>query len=109
VSETEFKLTPANPKVSKTGVVQFKVKNDGKIAHALEVKGPKGEAKTATIQPGSSATLNADLSKAGSYEWYCPIDGHRKDGMSGKITVAGGGSGGATTTKDSGGGSSNGY
>ena len=109
MSETEFKLAPANPKVSKAGVVQFKVKNDGKIVHALEVEGPSGEVKTAPIQPGKSATLNADLSKAGSYQWYCPIDSHKAMGMKGKISVAGGGSGGSTTTDDSGGGNSNGY
>jgi uncharacterized cupredoxin-like copper-binding protein len=112
VSETEFKLSPANPKVAKTGVVRFTVTNDGKIAHALEVEGPKGEVKTAAIEPGKSATLKADLSKAGSYEWYCPIDGHKKNGMEGKITVAGGGSGGSggsTSTDDSGGGGNGGY
>ena len=108
VSETEFKLAPANPKVDKAGVVEFKVKNDGKIVHALEVEGPNGEVKTKGIQPGSSATLKADLSKAGSYEWYCPIDGHKDQGMKGEIRVAGGG-GGSTTTEDSGGGNSSGY
>jgi uncharacterized cupredoxin-like copper-binding protein len=83
-------------------VVAFKIKNDGEIVHALEVEGPKGEVETEAIQPGKSATLEADLSKAGSYEWYCPIGNHRQQGMGGRISVAGGGSGGATTGDDSG-------
>ena len=69
------------------------VKNDGQIAHALEVEGPNGEAKTGTIDPGSSATLTVDLSKPGTYEMYCPIDNHKGMGMKGTVVVAGGGSG----------------
>jgi uncharacterized cupredoxin-like copper-binding protein len=104
VSESEFKLSPADPSVGKAGKVKIQVTNDGSITHALEVEGPNGEVKTAPIQPGKSATLNADLSKAGSYEWYCPIDNHKGMGMKGTIKVAGGGSGGTKT--DSGGGNS---
>jgi uncharacterized cupredoxin-like copper-binding protein len=102
VSETQFKLSPANPSVGKTGKVKIQVTNNGSVTHALEVEGPNGEVKTAPIQPGKSARLNADFSKAGSYEWYCPIDNHKAMGMKGTIKVAGGGSG-ATKTDDSGG------
>ena len=109
VSETEFKLDPANPKVAKTGTVEFKATNDGKIDHALEVEGPDGEVKTPTITPGKSAEIKVDLSKPGRYEWYCPIDGHKDQGMKGTIVVAGGGSGGTTTSEDSGGSSGGGY
>jgi uncharacterized cupredoxin-like copper-binding protein len=108
ISESEYKLTPSNPKVTKTGVAHFNVRNAGTIAHALEVEGPKGEARLHTLQPGSSGTLTVDFSKPGTYEFYCPIDGHRKLGMRGKVVVASGGkstsSGGATTTTPSSGG-----
>ena len=90
VSETEYKLDPANPKVSKAGVIEFKASNDGQTTHALEVEGPDGEARTDPIQPGESATIKVDLKK-GTYVWYCPIDGHREKGMEGKVSVAGGG------------------
>jgi plastocyanin len=110
ISETEFKLDPADAKVDKAGKVTFKVTNDGQITHALEVEGPGEEAKTGAIQPGKSATLSVDLSKAGTYEMYCPIGNHKQQGMEGKIAVAGGGSGGSSDDKggedeDSGGGS----
>src|SRR5205085_420077 len=91
ISEREYKLNPASPSVAKAGVVRFQVTNDGKIPHALEVKGPKGEARLHTLQPGSSGTLTVDLPKPGKYDFYCPIDGHRKLGMRGKVVVAGGG------------------
>jgi plastocyanin len=98
VSETEFKLDPSTASVDKAGQVKIDVKNDGSIVHALEVEGPSGEFKTGDIQPGESTTLSANLSKAGTYEWYCPIGNHRQQGMEGEVTV--GGSGGGTTTTD---------
>ena len=93
ISETEFKLDPADAKVAKAGKVTFKVRNDGKTVHALEVEGPGDEAETDSIDPGKSATLTVDLSKAGTYEMYCPIGNHKAMGMEGKVIVAGGGSG----------------
>ncbi|MEA2444004.1 MAG: hypothetical protein QOJ12_1296, partial [Thermoleophilales bacterium] len=96
VAESEFKLTPSKAKVAKPGLVTFNVTNAGKTTHALEVVTSKGQVKTAPIAPGKSATLNADL-KAGTYTWYCPIDGHRAMGMRGQVVVGSGGSGGATS------------
>ncbi len=90
VRETEFKLDPANPKIEKRGVVEFKVENAGQTVHALEVEGPEGEVETEEIQPGKSANLRANLTEPGEYTWYCPIDGHKGQGMEGKITVGGG-------------------
>jgi uncharacterized cupredoxin-like copper-binding protein len=108
IRESEYKLNPANPKVASARAVQFQVQNKGTVPHALEVKGPKGEARTQAIQPGSSTTLKVDLSKPGSYQFYCPIDGHRKLGMAGQVIVAGGGksssSGGTQSSPSSGGG-----
>jgi uncharacterized cupredoxin-like copper-binding protein len=100
ISEKEFSLTPSTAKVTSPGTVAFKVTNDGQVAHALEIEGNGVEEETETIQPGKSATLTVKLSKAGSYEIYCPIDGHKDKGMKGEITVGGSaGSGGMTTTE----------
>lgn len=109
VRETEFELDPANPRIAKPGVVQFDVTNAGRAPHALEVEGPKGEVETETIEPGKKAILEADLSKAGSYVWYCPVGDHEDRGMKGRITVGRGGAGSATDDsgkrgRDSGGG-----
>lgn len=105
VSETEFKLDPSSPKVAKAGVIEFKATNDGATKHALEIETPDGGLRTDPIEPGKSASLKADL-KPGTYEWYCPIDGHKDKGMKGEIKVAGGGSGGSSN--DSGGSSGGG-
>ena len=101
VIEKDFSLTPKNPNVSNTGVVEFDVRNAGKVVHALEVEGPGGEVETDAIDPGGKATLKVDLNKAGRYEWYCPIGNHREQGMEGEIKVAGGGT---DEPEDSGGG-----
>ena len=114
VKETDFKLDPTNLDVKDPGAVTITVKNDGQTTHALEVEGQGLEKKTSGIAPGATATLTVTLKK-GTYEWYCPIDGHKKLGMKGTIKVGGqtsnpptitsGGSGSTTTSS----GSSNGY
>jgi uncharacterized cupredoxin-like copper-binding protein len=104
VAETDYKLTPSNPKVAK-GAVTFAVANKGKTVHSLEVEGPGGEQQLAEpLKPGESGTLKVNLAKDGKYEWYCPIDNHKGLGMKGEITVGGGGSGKSSSSDDKGGG-----
>jgi uncharacterized cupredoxin-like copper-binding protein len=101
VKETEFKLTPSSFTVAKPGKVTFEATNAGSVDHALEVEGNGVEEKTSTISPGSGAKLTVDLSKNGTYEVYCPVDGHRAMGMEAKLVVgsASAGGGGTTTTE----------
>jgi plastocyanin len=85
ISETEFKLDPADPTVS-AGSVTFNVTNDGGVTHALEVEGNGVEEETDDISGGQSAKLTVDL-QPGTYEIYCPIDSHKDQGMEGTLTV----------------------
>jgi uncharacterized cupredoxin-like copper-binding protein len=100
VKETEYKLTPSSFTVAKPGTVTFAITNAGTMSHSLEVEGNGVEEKASTISAGSSAKLTVDLSKNGTYEVYCPIDGHRSLGMQAKLVVgsASAGGGGTTTT-----------
>jgi uncharacterized cupredoxin-like copper-binding protein len=75
MSLADFRLDPAAPTVN-AGTVTFKVINDGQTTHALEVEGP-----------GEEAELTVDLGEPGTYEMYCPVDGHKDQGMEGEITV----------------------
>lgn len=88
LSETEFKIDPADVNVNKAGVVEFDVTNDGSVTHALEVEGGDIEEETEDIAAGDSATLKVDLPK-GVYELYCPIDDHKEQGMTAELRVAG--------------------
>ena len=103
IGETEYKLDPSSVQVDQAGTVTFRVTNNGTMDHALEVDGQGLEEETETIKPGESAELAVDLSKEGSYEIYCPIDGHRDSGMEGTLTVGASMGGGSTgTTEDQG-------
>jgi uncharacterized cupredoxin-like copper-binding protein len=86
VKETEFKLQPAEITLDEPGTYVFKVVNSGDTDHALEVEGEGIEEETEEIEPGQSAELKVKL-KAGTYELYCPVDGHAEEGMEGKLTV----------------------
>ena len=100
ISEKEFSLTPSSVSLAKPGTYAFKAVNDGSIAHALEIEGNGVEQKTNEIQPGESATLTVDLKSNGSYEMYCPVDGHKNQGMKGAVTVGSSSSGGTGTTPE---------
>src|SRR4051794_13130479 len=97
VNETEYKLNPSTISLAKTGTYEFKGVNDGSIAHALSVEGNGIDEDSTDISPGSSGTLKVTLSKPGTYEIYCPVDGHKDEGMKGTITVGGAGAGGTST------------
>ncbi|MFE1415047.1 plastocyanin/azurin family copper-binding protein [Streptomyces sp. NPDC058746] len=72
------------------GAYAFVAKNDGHHEHALEIEGPSGENRTRTLAPGASDTVRVTL-KSGTYEIYCPVDGHEDLGMKTEITVGGAG------------------
>ncbi|MHB8650133.1 MAG: cupredoxin domain-containing protein [Gaiellaceae bacterium] len=97
VEESEYKLTL--PAMSfKPGTYTFVAKNVGKVAHALEINGP-GVTDTrtpGTVAPGQSAMLTVTL-KSGSYELFCPVDGHKGLGMDSRIQSGAAAPG--TTTK----------
>ena len=97
VDESEYKLSPSTLDVKKPGTVEIKIVNKGTIDHAFEVEGNGVEQKISTLSPGDTTTITVSLAKAGSYEIYCPVDGHRNKGMKGTITVGGSGAGAGTT------------
>jgi uncharacterized cupredoxin-like copper-binding protein len=90
IRETEFRLDPATVDVRSAGTVVLRAVNRGKVMHALGIEGHGVDAETAEIGPGESATLRVDLTKSGRYELYCPVDGHKQQGMEGELVVGGG-------------------
>ena len=96
IEETEFKLSPSSVTLSKPGTYAFKAENKGSAEHNLEIDGKgveseggkAGEAKLEqNLDPGESGVLRVTFQKAGTYEMYCPIIGHRLAGMKGTVLV----------------------
>ena len=110
-TESEYRIQLSATHLQ-AGATTFVALNKGHVAHSLEIDGPGVSDKriTGTIAPGSSKRITVTLRK-GSYEIYCPVDGHKQLGMEvhvsvGGATTSGQSPGGMTTTTNSGG---NGY
>ena len=86
VGETEYKLSLSTSTFA-PGAWTFKVVNKGTITHAFEIDGPGVEdRKSGPIDPGASTNMAVTLQK-GTYQLYCPVDGHKGLGMQTSITV----------------------
>jgi uncharacterized cupredoxin-like copper-binding protein len=87
--ETEYRiqLPSSTPKTLVAGKYTFQVVNKGKIPHNLTIAGPGVQnAHTANLGPGQSANLRVQL-RAGTYDVYCSIPGHKQLGMDAKLAV----------------------
>jgi uncharacterized cupredoxin-like copper-binding protein len=71
------------------GKVTFSMKNPGGsgIPHAIAVEGHGLDKDGKTVQPGGTSKITVTLKK-GTYEFYCPVDGHKAAGMKGKVVVS---------------------
>jgi plastocyanin len=70
---------------AKAGKVTINFDNPSTNPHAVEIEGNGVEESSDTITQ-SKSSVTADL-KPGKYEFYCPVDGHRQQGMEGTLTV----------------------
>jgi uncharacterized cupredoxin-like copper-binding protein len=87
VTATEFTFHLPTMRFS-PGTYTFVLKNTGKFPHAMEVDGPGvSDMKSAVVDPGGTTSLTVKLTQ-GSYEFYCPVDGHRQMGMQTTLTVS---------------------
>jgi plastocyanin len=71
---------------AKPGKVTIVLDNPSSLPHAVEVEGNGIEESSSTIGKGETTKVSATV-KAGTYEYYCPVDGHKAGGMTGKLTV----------------------
>jgi len=85
VTLTEFKLAMDPPTVQ-AGTVRFVVANKGTVVHSFEIRGGGIDQRTSNLNPGETETMQVDLAP-GTYDVWCPIDGHKDLGMSAQLTV----------------------
>ena len=71
---------------AKAGKVTIVMDNPSDVPHAVEIEGMGVEAEGETVEKGGVSKASADV-KPGTYEFYCPVDGHKQAGMEGTLTV----------------------
>jgi uncharacterized cupredoxin-like copper-binding protein len=71
---------------TKAGKVTITMDNPSPVAHAIAVEGNGVDKDGPTVQMGGKSTVSVTL-KPGTYEFYCPVDGHKAAGMKGTLTV----------------------
>ena len=71
---------------AKPGKVTIVMDNPSDLPHAVEIEGNGVEVAGETVGNGGVSKATADV-KAGKYEYYCPVDGHKAAGMEGTLTV----------------------
>lgn len=87
VTLSEWKLRASVDTVA-AGTVNFQVRNNGQMSHALQVVGPGVEKGTRQVAAKELATLSLML-KPGTYELYCPLaeGSHKMAGMTKQLVV----------------------
>ena len=85
VTANEFTFEPKEIRV-RPGKVEFTIRNVGSYAHSMAIVLKGREAKSPTILKKKTGTFTLDL-PPGEYEFYCYQDGHREEGMVGRLTV----------------------
>jgi plastocyanin len=69
------------------GTVRITMKNPSPVPHNVSLEGAGGLSKQGpTVGKGGASEVEAPL-KAGTYTYYCSVDGHRQAGMEGTLTV----------------------
>jgi plastocyanin len=68
------------------GKTKIVLDNPSSVPHAIEVEGQGVEEEGDTVTDGGVSQVTVDL-KPGKYEYYCPVDSHKEQGMEGTLTV----------------------
>jgi len=71
---------------AKAGKVKVTFNNPSSVPHAVEIEGNGVETETETVTGSETPPVEVDL-KPGTYEFYCPVGGHKEAGMKGTLTV----------------------
>ena len=74
------------PESVPAGRIAFNVENGGKEDHGFEIEGNGVHQQTVVLKRGDTTALEVNL-PPGTYDVYCPVDGHRGKGMKGRLVV----------------------
>jgi plastocyanin len=82
-SQLKYNVTQLS---AKAGKVTITMNNQSPLQHDVAIKGGGVNAKGEIVGQGGKSVATADL-KAGTYEFYCSVDGHEAAGMKGELVV----------------------
>jgi plastocyanin len=71
---------------AKAGRVTLVMSNPSALQHDVAIEGNGVDVKGKIVGKGGTSTASANL-KAGTYTFFCSVDGHRAAGMQGTLTV----------------------
>jgi plastocyanin len=71
---------------AKPGKVTIVMKNPSALQHNVAIEGKGVDDAGKIVGKGGTSTVTATL-KAGTYTFYCAVDGHRQAGMEGTLTI----------------------
>jgi plastocyanin len=71
---------------AKSGAVTITMNNPSDVPHGIAVEGNGVDKDGETVTKGGTSTVSVNL-KPGKYEFYCPVDSHKQQGMEGTLTV----------------------
>lgn len=87
VEMTDFALDVAEPNLT-PGTYTLVAEQQGAVVHALSISGPGIESEsTEVVDPGGDPAKLTVTLEPGSYELWCPVGGHRAQGMEARLTV----------------------
>jgi uncharacterized cupredoxin-like copper-binding protein len=85
VKLTEYKIDM--PNTLRSGPFDFRVTNAGTIQHGFKIEGQGiSQQIEGNLNPGETKHLLVNL-VPGTYQVFCPVDGHRDQGMRVNLTV----------------------
>lgn len=84
VELSDFKFAPSTIEIPADQKVTLELKNKGSVEHDVTVDAVGFKA---IVRGGQSATRAIGPLKAGTYDFYCSVAGHKESGMVGKLVV----------------------
>ncbi len=85
VTETSYRIKLSAP--PKAGQVRFVVRNASADDHDFWVSGGGKTFRTRILGEGRTASVTATLKKGVKYRFWCAVDDHRLEGMSGSFVA----------------------
>ena len=107
VTMTDLAFEPTEIRVGASTDVRLSIRNQGALSHDFTIvemphgtvemtgdassddhaHGSDERAVHVVVAPGTEATVDLETTEAGTFEFFCSVDGHREAGMSGSFVV----------------------